>query len=371
MRRIKFSILLLVCVCVVAGSATGCSTGARILSFLKNEDSAEVTMTEASRGIYQMNLAETKLSKTSYEFTASDPNDLIGQCIEGLAQQPSDKAYKSVIAGDVKVVDYTYDGVNHVAVIYFDPSYKKMTASREILTRAAIVKTLTQFSDEIQYVSFVIGEESLTASDGSLLLMRGRDVVDNISGNMEYVREDYVTMYFVSEDGTKLQAEDVIVKYLSKINLETAVVNSLISGPITKGLRPSLSADITVNKVSVKEGICYVDLDDKFFDRINGQSFSLNVYSIVNTLTHIPGITRVQFLIDGEIFEGSVENMRIDGLFERDMSMVYVPEKNNGDAKDPALNNDIEKELIKNKNSSKASEEVTTETVKKETETGE
>ena len=138
MRRIKFSILLLVCVCVVAGSATGCSTGVRILSFLKNEDSAEVTMTEASRGIYQMNLAETKLSKTSYEFTASDPNDLIGQCIEGLAQQPSDKAYKSVIAGDVKVVDYTYDGVNHVAVIYFDPSYNKMTASREILTRAAI-----------------------------------------------------------------------------------------------------------------------------------------------------------------------------------------------------------------------------------------
>ena len=47
MRRIKFSILLLVCVCVVAGSATGCSTGVRILSFLKNEDSAEVTMTEA------------------------------------------------------------------------------------------------------------------------------------------------------------------------------------------------------------------------------------------------------------------------------------------------------------------------------------
>ena len=46
---------------------------------------------------------------------------------------------------------------------------------------------------------------------------------------------------------------------------------------------------------------------------------------------------------------------------------MYVPEKNNGDAKDPALNNDIEKELIKNKNSSKASEEVTTETVKKET----
>ena len=57
------------------------------------------------------------------------------------------------------------------------------------------------------------------------------------------------------------------------------------------------------------------------------QSFKLNIYSIVNTLTQMPGITRVQFLINGEIFGDAVENIRIDGLFEKNMSLVYRPEK--------------------------------------------
>ena len=58
------------------------------------------------------------------------------------------------------------------------------------------MKTLTQFCDEIHYVSFVIGTEPLMAKDGTLLMMRGKDFVNSISGSMEYVREDYVTLYF-------------------------------------------------------------------------------------------------------------------------------------------------------------------------------
>ena len=198
----------------------------------------------------------------------------------------------------------------------------------------------------------------MIAEDGTSLLMRGKDFVDSISGNMEYVREDYVTMYFVSGDGTKLQAEDVIVKYLSKINLETALVNSLVSGPITEGLKPSLSPDTTVNKVSIREGICYVDVDKTFLERVDGQSFELNIYSVVNTLTQMTGVSRVQFLIDGSIFTGAVEGVHIDGMFEKNMSLVYRPEKEgtvppsqpaeNGDA----LKKDIEQQVKENQMSS-------------------
>lgn len=366
MRKTRFFTLLFLSLCMVM-VMTGCGMGEELLGLLDGERDVEVTMTEASHGIYQINLEDTRITKVPYEISASTPQELIESCIQALTKQPSDNAYKSVISGNVQVLNYEYDANNRLVTIYFDPVYENLAAAREVLTRAAIVKTLTQFSDEIQYVAFVIGEKPLTASDGSLLLMRGRDFVINIGGNMEYVREDYVTMYFVHEDGFQLQSEDVIVKYSSKINLETAIVNSLISGPITSGLKPSLSPDIQVNKVNVKEGICYVDLDETFFERVEEQSFQLNIYSIVNTLTQIPGITRVQFLIDGEIFQGSVEGIRIDGLFEKNMSLVYRPEKTiTSDVsveQNTDLTKDIEQKVIEDRKTAETIAETIVETI--------
>lgn len=374
MRKNRFFAVLFLSVCMIL-MLSGCSLVRKIVG---GSGDVEVTMTEASHGIYQMNLDGTKIVKVSYEVEASTTEELIEGYLLALQQTPSDNAYKSIISGNVQVLSYEYNSSNRLVTLYFNPSYENLTATSEVLTRAAIVKTLTQFSDDIQYVSFVIGETPLTAKDGSMLMMRGRDFVNNIGGSMEYVREDYVTMYFVNSEGALLQTEDVIVKYSSTINLETAVVNSLISGPITEGLKPALSPDIEVNKVNVKEGICYVDLDEGFLERVEGQSFQLNIYSIVNTLTQIPGITRVQFLIDGEIFNGKVEGFRIDSLFEKDMSIVYRPEKvempknSNSD-----LTKDIEQQILEEKQETEAAVEgyvpetiVETEVIQ-ETETGE
>ena len=336
MIKNKFLSVLILCISMMV-----CLPGCGLLEKIVTKDGhVEVITAEASHGIYQMNLDETRIVKVPYEANATTTAELIEGYIEALKKKPSDNAYKSVITGNVHVVSYEYSSSDRLVTLYFAPSYENLTPTCEILTRAAIVKTLTQFNDDIQYVSFVVGEVPLTAKDGSPLLMRGRDFVSSIGGSMEYVREDYVTMYFVREDGEKLQSENVIVKYSSTINLETAIVNSLISGPITKGLKPALSLDTQVNKVNVKEGICYVDLDEKFLERVSDQSFQLNIYSVVNTLTQIPGITRVQFLIDGEIFTGKVEGLRIDGLFEKDMSIVYRPEKMNVSG-----NSDITKDI--------------------------
>ena len=305
---------------------TVCLSGCDMLQTLVSPDgNMSVITTEASHGVYQMNLDETRIVKVAYEMEGDTVEALVQSCIDALQQQPEDNAYKSIISGSVQVVDYTYDSAKRLVTLYFDPSYENLMPTKEILTRAAIVKTLTQYSEEIQYVSFVIGQVPMKEDNGSILMMRGRDFVSSIGGNAEYVREDYVTMYFVTEDGKKLQAEDVIVKYSSTINLETAVMDSLISGPISSQLKPALSSEVVVNKVTVKEGICYVDLNKAFLDRVDGQNFQLNIYSVVNTLTQIPGISRVQFWIDGEIFDGKVDGYRVDTLFEKDMSIVSRP----------------------------------------------
>lgn len=366
MKRNKFFATIFLTFCMMT-MLVGCGF---IQKLTGSGDKVEVTMTEASHGVYQMNLDGTKIIKVSYEIEAATPEALIEGYISALQQPPADNAHKSIISGSVQVIGYEYDSSNRLVTLYFDPAYENLSPTSEVLTRAAIVKTLTQFSDDIQYVSFVVGETPMTAKDGSKLLMRGRDFVSSIGGSMEYVREDYVTMYFVNNEGTMLQTEDVIVKYSSTINLETAVVNSLISGPITRGLKPSLSSDVVVNKVNVKEGICYVDVDEAFLERVEDQNFQLNIYSVVNTLTQIPGITRVQFLIDGEIFDGKVEGIRLDGLFEKDMSIVYRVKKETS-TESKGNNTDLTKDiehLIEEQNETKIAVEGDAPDTVKETE---
>ena len=59
--------------------------------------------------------------------------------------------------------------------------------------------------------------------------------------------------------------------------------------------------------VSVTDGTCSVDFNQRFLDRIKDQSFAINVYSVVNSLTELDYIQQVQIKIDGKIVEGTMK----------------------------------------------------------------
>ena len=52
--------------------------------------------------------------------------------------------------------------------------------------------------------------------------------------------------------------------------------------------------------MSVKENTCYLDLSDDFLKKPADISENVAIYSVVNTLTELPNINKVQFSIDGE-----------------------------------------------------------------------
>ena len=101
------------------------------------------------------------------------------------------------------------------------------------------------------------------------------------------------------------------------------IVESLISGPISQNLNPTLSSDVKLyDDVSVSDGVCYVDFNQRFLDRINEQSFALNVYSVVNSLTELDYISSVQIMIDGEIVEGNDANISLAQPLERNEELI-------------------------------------------------
>lgn len=74
--------------------------------------------------------------------------------------------------------------------------------------------------------------------------------------------------------------------------------------------------------VSTKDGICYVDFNEKFMDKMEGIKDEVVIYSVVNSLVELSTINKVQFTINGEIKKNYREGISFDGLFERNLDLV-------------------------------------------------
>ena len=75
--------------------------------------------------------------------------------------------------------------------------------------------------------------------------------------------------------------------------------------------------------VETKEGVCFVNLSKEFITKHPGGTSAeiMTVYSIVNSLTELINVNKVQFLIDGEIKE-LFNHIVINEPLERDVSYI-------------------------------------------------
>lgn len=274
--------------------------------------------------VYYLNKDGLSIEGVSKIYTAQTPEELIQECLDSLAAIPEKQDLKSAILKDVHVLSYNYDVSEKQVDVYFDHSYSTIEKNVEILVRAAIVKTLTQFDGVIDYVQFFIGDEAMTENGKTLLMMKS-DFVDNTKADVNYLNQSLIRLYFASTDGTQLAYEDVQVHYYKSSPLPKIVVESLISGPISKNLNSTMSSDVKLLNVEVLDGVCYVDFNQRFLDRVNEQSFALNVYSVVNSLTELEDVDKVQIKIDGDIVRGNDETLPLNIFLERNDELIVIP----------------------------------------------
>ena len=104
--------------------------------------------------------------------------------------------------------------------------------------------------------------------------------------------------------------------------MERGVVEQLISGPITEGAYPTIPPETKLISISTKDGICYVNLDNGFLGQGYDVTEAVPIYSIVNSLTGITGISRVQILVNGETNLVYRESIRFDTIFERNLDII-------------------------------------------------
>ena len=197
-----------------------------------------------------------------------------------------------------------------------------MKPEEEILVRAAIVKTLVQ-AQVCSLVAFTVNSEPLHTHDGTLVGSMSEDsFVENPGKQINSSVETTLTLYFASKDGTELVKETRNVHYSTNVSMEKLVMEQLIEGPKRSNSLSTVPSGSNIITASVVDGVCYVNMSDSFKAQNAEVNEEIVLYSIVNSLTELQGVTKVQISINGST-EGKLRyTYDLSKMYERDMKYV-------------------------------------------------
>ncbi|MDD6812242.1 MAG: GerMN domain-containing protein [Lachnospiraceae bacterium] len=299
----RFFFLLAVAACV-----TGCGSQAE-------------TTAGKTYSIYYVNKEETKISPDEYQTETEEKEVLLAELLTQLSTAPEKVEYVAPLSGKFELLDYTLDGEQ--LTLNFDVHYREMDSIREILVRAAIVRTLTQI-DGIRYISFTIQNEPLIDNTGVAIGTMSADMfIDNAGNEINTYEKVNLLLYFANESGDRLVEENQRnVVYNSNISIEKLVVEKLIEGPTTEGAYPTINPATKIVSVTVKDGICYVNLDNSFLSQPYNVTSDVTLYSITNSLVELPNVNKVQISINGETNLFYKESIRLTTIFERNLDIM-------------------------------------------------
>ena len=99
-------------------------------------------------------------------------------------------------------------------------------------------------------------------------------------------------------------------------------MEQLIAGPGENDGYATISPDTKLNTIAIKNGICYVSLDTALVDKPVDVTEETLLYSIVNSLTSVPGVNKVQISVNGETDRVLRSNVRLDEAYSFNEEIV-------------------------------------------------
>lgn len=271
--------------------------------------------------VFYLNREETAIGEFAYYTDSQDPITVLGELLTILGQTPTNVGFNETIR-NYQVTAYSIN--EDVVQISVDENYKKLPPTTEVLTRAAIVRTLTQIKG-INYVNMKVGENELTDSLGGIIgSMSADQFVDNAGNEINTYENVELTLYFAAVNGKHLVKVIRPVEYNSNISLERLVVEKIIGGPEGEDLNPTVNPNTKIISIAVKDNICYVNLSKEFLTAQNDVLPEVTVYSIVNSLIELQSVNKVQISVDGNpnvIFRDTID---LAVLFERNLDIMKV-----------------------------------------------
>ena len=248
--------------------------------------------------VYYMNMEGTSLVKAGYTMKNTTEENVIEDMLHEMRKEPESIESKSVFPVGVYIREWVL--TDEILDIHFSNGYGRMKPEEEVLLRAAVVLTLSQLKG-LEYIDFFIEDEPLTDSMGNAIgYMGAEDFLQYKGSSLHLYEPKKLKLYFANENGNRLISEEVSVRYNSNMSIERLIVEQLIKGPSINGLCPVIPPETKVIGVSVKDTVCYVNLDEGFLSNPCVADPGVAVYAIVNSIVDGGASSQVQISVNGE-----------------------------------------------------------------------
>lgn len=270
--------------------------------------------------IYYLDKEETRISSEKFTPVQTETKKMIDEFLKAMEKDPSDVELERTMGIKIFLENYSYD-TNQV-VLNFKEDYLALPKTTEILVRAAMVKTLNQIPG-VDYVLFQVNGEPLNDSSGNPIGIMTEDLfIDNAGSEISSYERVVLNLYFANKSGSGLVEKSEEVVYNSNISMEKLIVEKIIEGPETTDAFPTISDKTKILSVSVKDGICYVDLGKEAEDTTLDVTEEVAVYSIVNSLSELSDVNKVQISIEGKNDRMFRENINLEDVLERNLEIM-------------------------------------------------
>lgn len=307
----KRSVVFMLLIAVLITLCSGCKK--------KTVDTSE-TLSELKEGEYEVYFLTQDgfhLETEARETTSETPEDLARELLK-IMQNPSEHGHNCAFGSGVSLLNLRIkEGTLNV---HFSKEYNSLKSTREILARAAIVRTLTAI-EGVDSVLFYVEESPFRDSNGYTPgPMVAGDFELNFFENLATAR---LKLYFTDEAGQELCEEVRELSYGYGTSLSEKVLEQLIAGPVQEEHRAVLPDSTKILSININNGICYVLLSQNVINDIEGMGVKPKtmVYSIVNSLTELTAINRVVLRFEGITGEPFGEDLPLADPLERDLNM--------------------------------------------------
>ena len=275
---------------------------------------------------YYLNSSETGLESEPYTPKEESADFMLPDLMSRLNAKEDSLSGISLLPEEVEISSYQIEET--VLNVEFNSRYKKMSAAREVLTRAGIVKTLVQIPG-IETVKFYIGQEELKNSKKEPVGEMNENTFAEVSSkDIGTYRSDTFTLYFTDKEGKHLVEEKRKVFYRHNIPKVRVALEQLAKGPMEENHFQTIPEDTRLLNVTVADGACYIDLNPVFVDyALTNVEESIPVYSVVNTALAACDAEKVEISIAGQREVVFRENMNLYNFYKWNEDIISGKDK--------------------------------------------
>ncbi len=271
---------------------------------------------EGEYAVYCFQRGEKELIAMPYSAVAANSSAILRELAVQLDEGDPDKGYYSVLSDDFEIASVSLES----GLVSVDFSkYNKSNALREILVRAAVVRTLSQVPDTYRFLLTLNGEPLFKTEYGPVEF-HASDFYLNVTDTTE-VSE--IALQFATADRRELKTVFRKVLFNDYELRPRYVLEALLAGPAENetGFVKVTPDGVRILDVRVRDGICYVDFS-KEFEKNPVPVSGASVIQAITTSIIVSSAGGTGPDIEGVVY--SVEGVRLQTYREYELPAVCV-----------------------------------------------